>query len=102
MGLDAELGAVVAGGLTGVVAVAAGPGFRWEGASGLADVTTGEALTQEHRFRIGSVTKTLVAALVLQHVEEDTLELDGVAGPIARWRDDPAAAEPHGRLPELR
>ena len=46
MGLDAELGAVVAGGLTGVVAVAAGPGFRWEGASGLADVKTGEALTQ--------------------------------------------------------
>ena len=83
MGLDAELGAVVAGGLTGVVAVAAGPGFRWEGASGLADVKTGEALTQEHRFRIASVTKTFVAALALQLVEEGVLELDGDAGPIA-------------------
>src|SRR2546427_41365 len=72
MGLDAELGAVVAGGLTGVVAVAAGPGFRWEGASGLADVKTGEALTQEHRFRIASVTKTFVAALALQLIEEAT------------------------------
>ena len=83
MGLDAELGAVVTGGLTGVVAVAAGPGFRWEGASGLADVKTGEALTQEHRFRIASVTKTFVAALALQLVEEGVLELDGDAGPIA-------------------
>src|SRR5437764_2369192 len=83
MGLDAELGAVVAGGLTGVVAVAAGPGFRWEGAGGLADVKTGEALTQEHRFRIASVTKTFVAALALQLVEEGVLELDGDAGRIA-------------------
>ena len=83
MGLDAALDAAVADGLTGVVAVAAGPGFRWEGASGVADVKTGEALTQEHRFRIASVTKTFVAALVLQLVEEGTLELDGVAGPIA-------------------
>src|SRR4051794_20028891 len=83
MGLDAELDAVVAGGLTGAVAVAAGPGFRWEGASGPADVTTGEPLTQEHRFRVGSVTKTFVAALVLQLVEEGVFELDGDAGSLA-------------------
>ena len=44
MGLDAALDAAVADGLTGVVAVAAGPGPRWEGASGVADVKTGEAL----------------------------------------------------------
>jgi D-alanyl-D-alanine carboxypeptidase len=81
--LDDELDAAVAGGLTGAVAVAVGPGFRWEGASGIADVKTGEALTQEHRFRIGSVTKTFVAALVLLLVEEGVLELDGEAGPIA-------------------
>jgi D-alanyl-D-alanine carboxypeptidase len=83
MGLDAELDALVAGGLTGAVAVAVGPGFRWEGASGLADVKNGEALTQEHRFRIGSVTKTFVAALVLQLVEEGVFELDGDAGSLA-------------------
>src|SRR5204863_10009047 len=83
MGLDAALDAAVAGGLTGAVAVAAGPGFRWEGASGVADVKTGEALTQEHRFRIASVTKTFVAALVLQLVEEGVLELDGETGPLA-------------------
>lgn len=83
MGLDAELDAAVADGLTGAVAVAARPGFRWEGASGLADVKSGESLTQEHRFRIASVTKTFVAALALQLVEEGALELDGDAGPLA-------------------
>lgn len=83
MGLDADLDAAVAGGLTGAVAVAVGPGFRWEGASGVADVETGETLTQEHRFRIASVTKTFVAALVLQLVEEGVFELDAEAGPLA-------------------
>src|SRR3954466_10470563 len=83
MGLDAELDAAVAGGLTGAVAVAAGPGFRWEGASGLADVKTGEALTQKHRFRIATLPNTFVAALALMLVEEGVFELDGEAGPIA-------------------
>jgi D-alanyl-D-alanine carboxypeptidase len=83
MGLDAELDAVVGGGLPGAVVVAVGPGFHWEGASGLADLKTGEALTQEHRFRIASVTKTFVAALALQLVDEGVLELDGEAGPIS-------------------
>jgi D-alanyl-D-alanine carboxypeptidase len=116
MGLDAELDAVVAGGLTGAVAVAIGPGSRWEGASGLADVRTGEPLTQEHRFRIASVTKTFVAALTLQLVEEGVLELDGEAGPLAEgattrqllnhtagfpnWEDDVIAMfEPYRRDP---
>jgi D-alanyl-D-alanine carboxypeptidase len=119
MGLDAELDAAVAGGLTGAVAVAAGPGFRWEGASGLADVRTGEPLTQEHRFRIASVTKTFVAALTLQLVEEGVVELDGEAGPLAEgattrqllnhtagfpnWEDDVIAMfEPYRQDPAYR
>ena len=40
-------------------------------------------MTPEHRFRIGSVTKIFVAALVLQLVDEGALGLDGDAGPIA-------------------
>ena len=75
---DAELEAVVATGLPGAVAVASG----WEGAAGLANVETREALTPAHRFRVGSVTKTFVAALVLQLVGEGALELDGGAEPI--------------------
>ena len=55
---------------------------RVEAAAGFADVATGESLTVEHRFRIGSVTKIFVAALVLQLVAEGLLDLDGDAAPF--------------------
>jgi len=76
--LQDELEAVVAGGLPGAVAVTG----DWQGAAGLANVETSEAMTPEHRFRIASVTKTFVAALVLQLVAEGALELDGEAEPV--------------------
>ena len=62
---------------------ASGPAGKLEAAAGLANVETGEALTAQHRFRVGSVTKLFVAPLVLQLVEEGLLELDGDAGPVA-------------------
>ena len=72
--------ALVAEGLPGVVAV--GPDFA--GAAGVANIETGEPLTPEHRFRIGSVTKIFVGALVLQLVAEGTLSLDDDAGPLVQ------------------
>jgi D-alanyl-D-alanine carboxypeptidase len=81
VGVD-HLEAVVQSGLPGVVAVTSGPGFDWEGAAGLANVETGEALTVEHRFRVASVTKLFIATAVLQLVGEGALALDGDAGPI--------------------
>jgi D-alanyl-D-alanine carboxypeptidase len=78
-----QLDAVVATGVPGAVVVAVGPSGRIEAAAGLADVRTGEALTVDHRFRIGSVTKLFVAALVLQLVEEGLLDLDADAAPFA-------------------
>jgi D-alanyl-D-alanine carboxypeptidase len=80
--LDDRLGAVVHADIPGATAVAVRPGSRWEGAAGIADVRTGEPLTPDHRFRIGSVTKIFVAAVVLQLVNEGRLELDGDAGPL--------------------
>jgi D-alanyl-D-alanine carboxypeptidase len=65
------------------VAEAVGPVGRVEAATGLADIGTGEPLTIEHRFRVGSVTKIFVAALVLQLVDEGRLELDAEAAPFA-------------------
>jgi D-alanyl-D-alanine carboxypeptidase len=65
-----------------VVAVASGPGRDWEGAAGLANLETGEPLTPGHRFRVSSVMKVFVAAVVLQLVDEGVLELDGEAAPI--------------------
>jgi D-alanyl-D-alanine carboxypeptidase len=78
-----QLDAIVATGVPGATAVAVGPARRVEAAAGLADIGTGEHLTVDHRFRIGSVTKIFVAALVLQLVNEGLLELDGDAAPFA-------------------
>jgi D-alanyl-D-alanine carboxypeptidase len=81
--LDDRLQAVVRAGVAGAVGVAAGPGFSWEGAAGVADVEAGASLTTEHRFRIGSVTKLFVATVVLQLVGEGALALEDEVGPIA-------------------
>ena len=78
-----QLEAVVATGVPGAVALAVGPHARIEAAAGLADLGSGEALTTDHRFRIGSVTKIFVATLVLQLVAEGLLDLDGDAAPFA-------------------
>ena len=80
--VEDQLAAVVATGVPGAVVVAAGPRGRVEAAAGVADLRTGEALTAEHRFRIGSVTKIFVAALVLRLVEAGLLDLDGDAAPF--------------------
>ncbi len=62
--------------------VALGPDGRVEAAAGFADLAAGESLTVEHRFRIGSVTKIFVGALVLQLVADGLLDLDGDAAPF--------------------
>jgi D-alanyl-D-alanine carboxypeptidase len=77
-----QLEAIVATGVPGAVAMAAGPDGRVVGAAGVADLATGEALTAAHRFRIGSVTKIFVAALVLRLVSEGLLRLDDEAAPF--------------------
>jgi D-alanyl-D-alanine carboxypeptidase len=41
-----------------------------------------EPLTRQHRFRIGSITKPIVAALVLQQIESGRLRL---SDPVSRW-----------------
>jgi CubicO group peptidase (beta-lactamase class C family) len=78
-----HLNAVVATGVPGAVAVTLGPEGQVGAAAGFADLRTGEVLTVDHRFRIGSVTKVFVAALVLQLVDDGLLDLDGNAGPFA-------------------
>ena len=63
--------------------MAAGPDFSWERAAGVADAETSAPMTTDHRFQIGSVTKTFVAAVALQLVGEGALALDEEVGPIA-------------------
>ena len=81
--IDDQLERLVATGVPGAVVVALLPAGRVDAAAGLADIRTGEAMTVDHRFRIGSVTKIFVAALVLQLVAEGLLDLDGDAAPFA-------------------
>jgi D-alanyl-D-alanine carboxypeptidase len=63
-------------------AVVFADGSRWSGALGTADVAHDRDVTVETPFAIASVSKTFVAALALQLVDEGALELDV---PVARW-----------------
>ncbi|WP_327087208.1 beta-lactamase family protein [Nonomuraea sp. NBC_01738] len=54
----------------------------WQGAAGVADVTTGRPVTADMRHRVGSITKTFTAAAVLQQVESGQIGLDA---PIGRY-----------------
>jgi D-alanyl-D-alanine carboxypeptidase len=62
------------------VAVADGGEIVLEAAFGSADLSTGEALTPRHGFRIASHSKSFTAAGVLRLVEQGRLRLDDRAG----------------------
>src|SRR5262249_7682017 len=76
--VDDLLSPILASGVPGVAVVGGGV----KTAAGVADLRTGEPLTAGHRFRIGSVTKIFVAALVLQLVADGILDLDATAAPF--------------------
>lgn len=54
--------------------------FAW----GVSDIATGAPLTADHHVRIGSVTKSVTAAVVLQLVAESAVELDA---PVVQYLD---------------
>ncbi|MBV1856204.1 serine hydrolase domain-containing protein [Catellatospora tritici] len=58
------------------------PGQVWDGRAGVADTTTGAPVPPGARFRIGSVTKTFTATVVLQLAAERRLHLDA---PLSRY-----------------
>ncbi|MFD9795585.1 serine hydrolase domain-containing protein [Streptomyces sp. NPDC059070] len=70
------LEAAVAAGSPGVVAVAQDGGRVWSGNAGVADLRTGRQRQAEDRFRIGSITKSFVATVLLQLEAEGRLSLD--------------------------
>lgn len=55
--------------------------FAW----GVSDIATGAPMTVDHHVRIGSVTKSVTAAVVLQLVAEGLVELDA---PVAQYLGD--------------
>lgn len=57
-------------------------GASWTSARGVADVASERAVVAHDRFRVGSITKTFTAAVILQLADEGALELDD---PIDQW-----------------
>ena len=80
--LETALDRVVAAGATGVLVVLRADGARRAEARGFAELERSVELRPEDRFRVGSVTKTFVATLVLLLAQDGRLELDD---PVDRW-----------------
>ncbi|MFF8995061.1 serine hydrolase domain-containing protein [Streptomyces sp. NPDC014983] len=73
--------------IAGVAVLADGPPTkagcaRWTVTDGLADLRTGRPMNATDRLRVGSVTKTFTATVVLQLVAEHRLSLDA---PVERY-----------------
>ncbi|MBK9121579.1 MAG: beta-lactamase family protein [Chloroflexi bacterium] len=75
------------------------PGYRFEGASGLANLMDDAPMTPEGAFRIGSITKMFTATVILQLAEDGVLTLDD---PLALWLPDVADQLPNGDQITLR
>ncbi|MEV7193741.1 serine hydrolase domain-containing protein [Streptomyces sp. NPDC093510] len=67
--------AVEEGGVPGILTQIRDGGGHWFGTAGVADTRTRRERGHEDRFRIGSITKTFTATVVLQLVAEDRLSL---------------------------
>ncbi|MGW8884567.1 serine hydrolase domain-containing protein [Streptomyces sp. NPDC055749] len=74
--------AVTQGGLPGILAGICDGDRRCFGTAGVADTATGRKRSPDHRFRIGSISKTFVATVVLQLAAEGRLGLDNA---VEQW-----------------
>ena len=81
-GLQERLDDVVTAGAVGALAVVRDGHRGWRSNSGVAELGTTRAVPIHGRFRIGSITKTFVATVVLQLVREGWLRLDDR---VERW-----------------
>lgn len=80
--VNAAVNAAVEAGVPGVVVRVDVGGAVQSATAGTADIATGADITQSARFRVGSLTKTYVATVVLQLVGEKRVALDS---PIERY-----------------
>ncbi|MEJ3750718.1 serine hydrolase domain-containing protein [Actinomycetes bacterium KLBMP 9797] len=80
--LQAALDALAAGAASGVLVEVRDPAWTWRGTSGVAELGTTRPVPPRGRFRVGSVTKSFLATVVLQLVAERRLAL---TDPVERW-----------------
>ncbi|KWU57404.1 D-alanyl-D-alanine carboxypeptidase [Bacillus mycoides] len=69
-------------GFPGIIAKTSEGGKTWGYAAGVADLSTKKPMKTNFRFRIGSVTKTFIATVLLQLAGENRLNLDDS---IEKW-----------------
>jgi D-alanyl-D-alanine carboxypeptidase len=97
---QATMDDLTAGGLPpGMVLWIDAPGYRFEGAGGLADLMDDTPMPPEGAFRIGSITKMFTAAVIVQLAEDGVLTLDD---PLALWLPETAEQLPYGDQITLR
>lgn len=84
---------------SGMVVWIDSPEYRFEGASGFADLKEAIPMSPDGGFRIGSITKMFTATVVIQLAEEGVLTLDD---PLAMWLPDVADQVPYGDQITLR
>ncbi|WP_125776313.1 serine hydrolase domain-containing protein [Antribacter gilvus] len=75
-GLDQALDALVADGAVAVTARVETPAGSWAGAAGTRERDGRSPARTQDRFRVGSITKPMIATLVMQEVEKGTWSLD--------------------------
>ncbi|MCM2391975.1 serine hydrolase domain-containing protein [Streptomyces albipurpureus] len=74
--------ALVREGVPGVVAQTRDRQGAWSGTAGVGDLRTGKSRSAQDRYRVGSITKTFVATVLLQLEAEGRLDLDDS---VHRW-----------------
>ena len=98
--IQAEMDNLTASGLPpGMVVWIDAPDYQFAGASGFANLKAETPMPPEGAFRIGSITKTFTATVVLQLAEDGVLSLDD---PLALWLPEVAAQLPYGDQITLR
>ncbi|MFD6225700.1 serine hydrolase domain-containing protein [Streptomyces sp. NPDC060232] len=78
--LQAGLDAIRDAGVYGVFSAARDGRERFDGAAGVADLSTGRPVRADLRHRVGSVTKTFTAVAVLQQNAKGRIDLDRPVG----------------------
>jgi D-alanyl-D-alanine carboxypeptidase len=93
--LQAVLDETVARGVPAIAARIETPDWTWTGIAGVASVESGAPLTEEHRFRLASVTTLFTEVVVLQMVDEGNLRRDDK---LTDLLDQPVVAKiPHAQ-----
>jgi CubicO group peptidase (beta-lactamase class C family) len=80
------------------IAISQGQTLAFEKSFGVADLNTGELLTERHRFRVASHSKTFTAAGILKLKDEGRLRLDDCAGSFVNGLNPRVASVTIGQL----